>query len=292
MASFGGTVLAAVLWGTVGPLVTLYPSGAGIGFAFVRLAVGAPLLLLLAVRKAATVRWTARDRGVALVGGVGVAAYQPLYFSAVSRTGVAVATFLAIGVAPVVTGLTRWILSRQRPSWRWWLATAIACCGVGFLSLGGGQLTLSVVGVLVAVTAGVCYSLQATTLGALSQRHGSPRSVAAIFLVGAAMMLPVLYGQNLAWLGRPGLMLGALYAGVATLGLAYALFAHGVSVLGSATAVTISLLEPLTAALLGVLVLGEKLTAPMVVGFVLILGGLVLAVRDVGRMPATPSAAA
>jgi DME family drug/metabolite transporter len=99
-----------------------------------------------------------------LVGGFGVAAYQPLCFNAVSRTGVAMATFLAIGVAPVVTGLARWLLGRQRPSRRWWLATGIACGGVGFLSLGGGRLSLSVVGVLVAVAAGACYSLQATAL--------------------------------------------------------------------------------------------------------------------------------
>jgi drug/metabolite transporter, DME family len=162
--------------------------------------------------------------------------------------------------------------------------------GCGLLSLGGGRLSLSVVGVLVAVAAGVCYSLQATTLGALSQRHGSPRSVAAIFLTGTVMMLPALYGQDLQWLSKPGLALGAVYAGAATLALAYALFARGVSTLGSATAVTISLLEPLTAALLGVLVLGEQLTAAMVAGFVLILAGLVVAVADTGRTSAAPPA--
>jgi hypothetical protein len=52
LAAIGGTALAAVLWGTVGPLFTFYPAGAGIGFAFARLAVGAPVLLLLAARRA------------------------------------------------------------------------------------------------------------------------------------------------------------------------------------------------------------------------------------------------
>jgi DME family drug/metabolite transporter len=286
LAAIGGTALAAVLWGTVGPLFTFYPAGAGTGFAFARLAVGAPVLLLLAVRARKTARWTHRDLGVVLIGGVGVAAYQPLYFASVSRTGVAVATFLSIGVAPVFTGLTRWLVSGQQPGARWWLATAVASAGVGFLSLGGGQASVSIPGILLAVAAGGCYSLQASTIGWLSQRHGSARSVAAIFSTGTVMLLPALYWQHLNWLSRAPLLLGAVYAGIATLALAYALFARGVSTLGSPTAVTISLLEPLTAALLGVVFLSEHLTPAMAAGCVLILAGLVLAVTQTRPGPA------
>lgn len=264
----------------MGPLFTFYPAGAGIGFAFARLAVGAPVLLLLAARTGNTARWTGRDLRVVLIGGVGVAAYQPLYFASVSRTGVAVATFLSIGVAPVFTGLTRWLVSRQRPGSRWWLATAVASAGVAFLSLGGGRVSMSLAGMLLGLAAGGCYSMQASTIGALSARHGSPRSVAAIFTTGTVMLVPALFWQHLSWLGQAALLLGAVYAGVATLALAYALFAHGVSTLGSPTAVTISLLEPLTAALLGVFVLSEHLTGAMAAGCVLILAGLVLAVAQ------------
>jgi DME family drug/metabolite transporter len=291
LAAIGGTALAAVLWGTVGPLFTFYPAGAGIGFAFARVAVGAPVLLLLAARTCNTARWTGRDLRVVLIGGVSVAAYQPLYFASVSRTGVAVATFLSIGVAPVFTGLTRWLVSRQRPGSRWWLATAVASAGVGFLSLGGGQVSISLAGMLLGLAAGGCYSMQASTIGVLSARHGSPRSVAAIFTTGTVMLVPALFWQHhLSWLGQPALLLGAVYAGVATLALAYALFAHGVSTLGSPTAVTISLLEPLTAALLGVFVLSEHLTGAMAAGCVLILAGLVLAVTQTRPGPA-PAAA-
>ena len=290
LAAIGGTALAGVLWGTVGPLFTFYPAGAGTGFAFARLAVGAPVLLLLAARARNTARWTHRDLGVVLIGGVGVAACQPLYFASVSRTGVAVATFLSIGVAPVFTGLTRWLVSGQQPGARWWLATAVASAGVGFLSLGGGQVPVSFPGILLAVAAGGCYSLQASTIGWLSQRHGSARSVAAIFTTGTVMMLPALYWQHLNWLSQAPLLLGAVYAGIATLALAYALFARGVSTLGSPTAVSISLLEPLTAALLGVVFLSEHLTATMAAGCVLILAGLVLAVTQTRPGPA-PAAA-
>jgi DME family drug/metabolite transporter len=133
---------------------------------------------------------------------------------------------------------------------------------------------------MLGLAAGGCYSMQASTIGALSARHGSPRSVAAIFTTGTVMLVPALFWQHLSWLGQAALLLGAVYAGVATLALAYALFAHGVSTLGSPRAVTISLLEPLTAALLGVFALSEHLTGAMAAGCVLILAGLVLAVTQ------------
>ena len=48
----------------------------------------------------------------------------------------------------------------------------------------------------------------------------------------------------------------------------------------AAPAGIVSLLEPLTATLLGVLVFGERLGSPGVVGAVLLLGAIVVLIRD------------
>jgi drug/metabolite transporter (DMT)-like permease len=48
----------------------------------------------------------------------------------------------------------------------------------------------------------------------------------------------------------------------------------------------ISVFTPAVAVLLGVLVLGERLTLPMGVGAMLILGGVALALREPARLPA------
>ena len=55
---------------------------------------------------------------------------------------------------------------------------------------------------------------------------------------------------------------------------AYVLFSRGLQVVPVATAVTLSLAEPLTAATLGVILLGERLTLPVILGVVAILSGL------------------
>ena len=54
------------------------------------------------------------------------------------------------------------------------------------------------------------------------------------------------------------------------------LFGIGLTGLAPATVSTLTLAEPLTAGLLGVLVLGEALTAGGVVGLVVLAGGIVL----------------
>jgi DME family drug/metabolite transporter len=65
-----------------------------------------------------------------------------------------------------------------------------------------------------------------------------------------------------------------LHLGLVTTALAYILFARGLNRILAATAVTLSLAEPLTAGLLGVIVVGEQLTTLAVVGIGLLIAGL------------------
>ena len=74
-----------------------------------------------------------------------------------------------------------------------------------------------------------------------------------------------------------------LHLGLLATALAYTLFGQGLRLTPLATAVTISLAEPLTAGILGVTLLGEKLTPLAGLGLALIFSGLlVLSVRKPG----------
>ena len=68
----------------------------------------------------------------------------------------------------------------------------------------------------------------------------------------------------------------ALWLGLATIGVAYVLFTWGLSGLTAATAATLTLAEPLTASILGVVVLGERLSPLAVAGLVVLAAGLAL----------------
>lgn len=64
------------------------------------------------------------------------------------------------------------------------------------------------------------------------------------------------------------------YLGVVTTAIAYALFYGGLRTVPSSVAAVVTLLEPLTAALLAVLILGEPLAGASVAGGVLLLGAV------------------
>jgi DME family drug/metabolite transporter len=66
----------------------------------------------------------------------------------------------------------------------------------------------------------------------------------------------------------------ALWLGFATMAIAYVLFTWGLSGLTAATAATLTLGEPLTAAILGITVLGERLSALAIVGLIVLAAGL------------------
>jgi DME family drug/metabolite transporter len=83
-----------------------------------------------------------------------------------------------------------------------------------------------------------------------------------------------LFTADLSWLAQPGGISVALHLGVVTVGVAYSLFARGLSLVPVAVAATLTLAEPLTAGLLGVLVLGEQLNLMAGMGILLIFAGL------------------
>jgi len=77
---------------------------------------------------------------------------------------------------------------------------------------------------------------------------------------------------------QPRALAVVLHLGVATMALSYWFFARGLQTIPIATAVTLSLAEPMTAATLGILVLGEQLNAQAFTGIGLIFAGLLLLV--------------
>ena len=107
------------------------------------------------------------------------------------------------------------------------------------------------------------------------------------FALAAILLVPVLVTADPGDLASlEGLTL-ALYLGAVPTALAYVLFARGLRRLGAGETATLTLAEPLTAAALGAIVLGERPGALAVVGAALVLAGLV-ALALPGRKPADP----
>lgn len=217
---------------------------------------------------------------IVLVGAAGVLAYQPTFFSGTGLNGVAVGTAVALGSAPIVTGVLDSVLRRRRPSLRWSVATAVAIVGVVLVSgvFGDGSAApTSLLGVAASVGAGASYALYAIASKMLLERDWTaPAAMGAVFGTAAVLSVPVLVSTSTAWLGTANGLALALWLGVVTVTIAYLLFGAGLRGLSPATVSTLTLAEPLAATVLGLVVLHEQLSAASVAGLIVIAAGLVL----------------
>lgn len=233
-----------------------------------------------------------RGRPALLLAAVAVAAYQLCFFAAVARTGVAIGTVVAIGSGPVFTGLLSWLLDRRPPTLRWALATTTAVAGCAVLVTGGEASGAEPGGIALALVGGLLYAFYAVMASRAIQTGLESGVVMGLLFGGAAvLMLPVLVVTAPGSLTEPRALLVAVYLGCATTALSYLLYGKGLRTTPVATAATLALAEPAVAALLGLAVLGERLSGPAWAGLGLLAVGLIIvALPERARTAPEPAA--
>ncbi len=228
-----------------------------------------------------------RARAALTAAAVSVGGYQLAFFSAVRLTGVAVGTMVAIGSAPVLTGLISRLTGGPRLTGRWMVATAGAVAGCAVLISGGSTAGVNLLGVVLAMTAGLCYAVYAITAARLISAGTGERAVLGVlFGAGAVLLAPVLAASSPGWLLTIRGAAVAAYLGVVTTAVAYLLYGRGLRSVPAPVAVTLGLAEPVVAALLAVVILGERLRPVAAAGVALVglaLAVLVVPARALGR---------
>jgi DME family drug/metabolite transporter len=310
-------LLAAICFGTTGTAQEFGPDGASaLSVGATRIAIGGGALALVAwlsarvLRPAAGVTSPAQSRNtsatagripvapegvvatiaeagkaaaptwlIVVFGAAGVVAYQPAFFLGTSLNGVAVGTIVALGSAPIITGALEWAVTRAFPGFVWLAATLVATVGVVLLTGVGGADAISIDGLLASLGAGASYAVYALASKRLLVRGwASTAAMGAVFGWAAAASVPLMLMTDLRWLATPDGVAMALWLGLVTTTVAYVLFARGLTGLTAATVSTLTLAEPLTATVLGLLLLGERLSSNAVIGIIVLALGLVLLV--------------
>jgi DME family drug/metabolite transporter len=212
------------------------------------------------------------------VTGAGLAVFQTAYFAAVEATGLAVATVVTLGAGPVLIALGARLTMGERLGRGGVTAVAGALAGLAVLVLGSGGATVRPWGVALAVASAAGYSLM-TLLTRWWGRDGGIDSAGTsvwAFAVTTVFLLPFGLAEGLVpHTAQPAHILALLaYIAAVPTAVAYALYFAGAAVVRSATVSVIMLLEPVSAAVLAVGLLGERLTAATVVGTLLMLGSV------------------
>lgn len=276
---------AALLWGTTGTAQAFAPSGFDpLVIGTLRLVIGGTALLLLALQRRELGPVNGWNWPLVILAAIFTASYQLCFFAAVAKTGVAVGTIVGIGSSPIAGGLLGLFFRGENPGQRWFLATLLAIVGCSLLSLGGG-IAVDPLGILLAIGAGVSYASYTLIIKGLLEQHPPNAVMALVVCAGGVLLSPLLIGCDPHWLLQPRTIAVVLHLGLATMALSYWLFSRGLQRVQVASAVTLSLAEPMTAATLGILVLGEQLTARAFFGISLIFAGLVVLILKRRAIP-------
>ncbi|GAQ58307.1 EamA-like transporter family protein [Streptomyces acidiscabies] len=277
-------IVAGVAWGTAGAAASLVFRVSDLGavsLSFWRCVVG--LVLLLVARAVRTVRRRPgrRARGarwwvLTLASGVALAVFQTTYFAAVSATGLAVGTVVTLGAGPVFIALGARLVLGERLGRGGVLAVAGALAGLGVLFAGGGGGVVRLSGVLLGLVSAAGYCVMTLITRRWGSAEDASDTTVGAFAVTSLCLLPFAVGEGLmphtADLGQVVWLV--VYIAAVPTALAYALYFAGAAVVRAATVSVVMLLEPVSAAVLAVAVLGERVTGATVVGTVLMLGSV------------------
>ncbi len=280
----------AILWGTTGTAQAFSPAGYNpLVVGTLRLLVGGLTLLLLAYLRHELKGLSSLPKIPILLAAGFTAGYQLCFFSGVAKTGVAIGTVVGIGSAPIVGGLLGFLFLDEKIGRRWLLATVLAIIGCVLLSLTPNSVNVDVVGILLAVGAGCCYASLTLVLKRTLKQHSTFGILAIVFSLAALILSPLLVQIEIDWLLQPKAITAVLHLGIGATAIPYLLFAHGLRTVKVSTATTLSLAEPMTAATLGIIILGEQVNLTIISGIALIFSGLIVLVA--GSLPQLKKAA-
>jgi DME family drug/metabolite transporter len=275
---------AATLWGTTGVTTqAIYQFSAtnALSVAFLRMAIGASVLLLLCWRLLGWQVWRVKRRDALLMAFLGTmqAIFQFTYLAAISDCGVTIATLIALCVAPVVVVLYSALFAHERITPK--VLVALVCALGGTVLLTGTPASSQhsrylLIGVLLSLICAISYA--AVLLGgrALSSRCHPLQVNTASFGIGALLLFACSLTTPLVFHYPAQSWLLLLYLGCIPTALAYVLFQAGMRSTPATLTSILTLAEPLTAAILAWLLFGERLSLPGMLGVLLLLATIFL----------------
>lgn len=286
---------AGLCWGTTGPLSTaLYAEGAELtSVGFWRVALGAIALAAWGLRRPRLFQIDGRGLlVVGLLGGACVAGFEVAYQFAIAGVGVAGAAALLYTAPVLVAVAARLVLGEALTPLRLLLALAVMIGatltvrgGAGVEALFASREQGTLLGVAGGLTAAISYA-GTTLIGRWAVPKYGPLRVLWWEIAGGTLLLAVglpLAGRPHALPAGPGAWIYAGLLAAATVIGANVLFFGALKRVEAAPVAVAATIEPVAAAVLGLLLLGQHLTPAGWLGLVLVVGGVATGYLVEGR---------
>lgn len=256
---------------------------------FARTGFGALLLLPLAAHRGQLRVLLPRWRGVLLFSVVEIGIPWVFLSRAEERLSSSL-TGLLIAAVPLVAALAAIAMrGADRIDRRGWFGLLVGILGVAVLV----GLNFGRVGVVPLLE--ICVIVLGYTAGPIVLARLS--DLPALGVIAASLTVTALAYAPVAALDLPGhvhvkVVLSVAGLAIVCTALAFVLFFELIGEIGPVRATVITYVNPAVAAVLGVVVLGERFTVSMGLGFVLVLGGCVLATGRRSVISPTPTTSA
>ncbi len=277
-------LFAAIAWGTGGAVAAMLYKNSEIGpiaVSFWRFAIGALLLATLALiislrRGNSTIFDLIRYKwGQLLFLGSGLAIYQTAYFGAVQQSGLAVATIVTLGLGPILIAIGSHLTTTERINRSGVLTIAFSLVGLVLLTGGDDIGAQPIQGITLALLSAIGYAGVTLMTRAMGRNNSTDQFNVTLLgiIIGTFFLLPFAFLEGVTPTAGDFLYNVSLlgYLGLVPTALAYVLFNIGLTSIRATTASIIVLIEPVTAALIAVLFLGERLAILGVVGTIILL---------------------
>ncbi|MBV8647045.1 EamA family transporter [Paludibacterium sp.] len=276
------TALTPVIWGSTYIVTTqLLPPDRPFTAALIRVLPAGLLLVVASGGRLPRALWGR----MLILSALNIGLFQALLFVAAYRLPGGLAAVLG-ATQPLLVMSLAWALDRQQPARLALWGSLAGVAGMAALLLSPGSRWDSI-GMLAAMAGAV--SMACGTY--FSRRWQSPLPVMAVtgwqLLLGGVMLLPLALAADppLPALG-PGAWLGYGYLSLFGALLAYWLWFRGIARLPTVAVSSLGLLSPLTAVLLGWLLLGQTFTSVSLIGLATVLSGVSAVQWGMMRRPA------
>jgi drug/metabolite transporter (DMT)-like permease len=184
------------------------------------------------------------------------------------------------GSLPIMAAVVASFMLGRLPGRVQIVGLVVGAVGVGAIALtAAGEGASQAIGVLMILTAVVCYAFAVNIVAPLQQRYGSVPAMARVLAYAAVMTAPFglwsIPASTFSWAS----LAACVVLGAVGTGIAFLVMSRLVGHVGSTRAAFAIYQVPVVAMILGALVLDETITVLDVVGMVLVIAGAILASR-------------
>jgi inner membrane transporter RhtA len=254
---------------------TLFDDAGPGGVVLLRLLLSA--VILLAVARPSVRHRSRRDVTAAVVFGLVLAGMNWSFYEALDRLPLGVAVTIEF-TGPLAVALAG---SRRLLDLVW---VVLAASGVTLLALRGGHAGVHATGVVLALVAAACWACYILLSKRVGAAFAQLDGLAIALGVGSLLVVPAGVVQGGSALLHPAVVAGGLGVALLSSLIPYSLEIMALRRLSASAFGLLMSLEPAVAALAGVIVLGQHLTAVLAVALVLVVVasvGTTLAARQV-----------